>query len=524
MGMGVNRLWGAGPGDLWAVGDQGLILHHDGRRWTRVPSGSTEDLVAVAGRGPGDAWALGRNGDILRLQGGRWSVATRVPSGPSYDDELTDLLVLPSGEAWLVGGNRDRPREGQQLPDTCIVGHLRNQVWTFDRDTQDCGPLERVWAGRGPDDVWAQGQIAVVHWNGRYLTKNPRQRPPARSGLHGAPSGWRLIRSGRYGVNLERTGSGSAPVKRDARDFWAFGPDDVWAINGGTLDHFDGRAWVTGESRVAPHAVDARSPTDLWVLAGNPSDGGAQPSLLHFDGTRWATRPLPTDPRMQHVANHPCASARMMAVAAPPGGDVWALTSCNLWRFDGRRFTEVIPATPTQLSSLMVRSNDDVWVGGDKVLLHWNGKAVTSQPTSFTVEHLWGDARALWAGPPVQRWNGSAFAVPPELATDEIKKAQLTNGVIAGDTMWLFGGGLARWKAGHVDLVPVSGPVTAIRVSPAGELWLSNGTAILHGSATTSPAPREEDSAGLRSIFAFGGIGGLVWAVGENGILFKQER
>jgi hypothetical protein len=267
------------------------------------------------------------------------------------------------------------------------------------------------------------------------------------------------------------------------------------------------------------------------VLAGDPSHGGARPSLLHFDGARWATRPLPTDPRMKHVANHPCQSATMMAVAAPPGGDVWALTSCNLWRFDGRRFNEVIPANPdnpVRLASLLVRSNDDVWVGGDKVLLHWNGKVLTRHPTGFVVERLWGDARELWAAPPVQRWNGSAFAVPPELNTEEMKKAQLTGGAAAGGAIWLIGNQVARWQAGRVEVVAGIPGGTALWPSPSGDLWVV-GPGIKRGRADKSASFRDEDSAGLPDILAVGGTAGLVWAVGkgqwnQTALLFRTER
>src|SRR5262245_35571670 len=40
----LNRVWGAGPNDIWAVGAGGTIVHFDGTAWSGVPSGTTENL------------------------------------------------------------------------------------------------------------------------------------------------------------------------------------------------------------------------------------------------------------------------------------------------------------------------------------------------------------------------------------------------------------------------------------------------------------------------------------------------
>src|SRR5215470_10513682 len=66
-GAKLNRLWGTAPDDVWAVGDVGTILHFDGERWTRFPSGTRDSLVAIGGRGVGDAWAIGKYRTLLRL-------------------------------------------------------------------------------------------------------------------------------------------------------------------------------------------------------------------------------------------------------------------------------------------------------------------------------------------------------------------------------------------------------------------------------------------------------------------------
>jgi hypothetical protein len=343
-----------------------------------------------------------------------------------------------------------------------------------------------------------------VHWNGRYLTKNPAQKPPPRRGLHGAATGWRLTLGGGEGA-LERAGSPSLP---GTNDFWAFGPDDVWAIEGDGLRHFNGRAWTPTESPL-PHAAAARSPTDLWVAVDAFALDHHQ--LWHFDGTRWSASSVLRGDR-----------EALVALAAPVGGDVWLLTTSRLRRYDGRSWTTVKTPDKVTLRTLLVRSNDDVWVGADKALVHWDGKAVTNHTTTVDVRQLWWQGNELWAAPPAQRWNGSAFVPVPELNTAELNSAQVAP---AGDVLWLTAGDkLARWQGGKVELIPVNqGELTAIQVGTAGDLWLAAQWKILHGQAGALQRFQRQDSVGLEAPFALGGGGGLVWAIGPNGLILRHE-
>jgi hypothetical protein len=62
-----------------------------------------------------------------------------------------------------------------------------------------------------------------------------------------------------------------------------------------------------------------------------------------------------------------------------------------------------------------------------------------------------------------------------------------------------------------------------IHVGAAGDLWLAAGATILHGQAGPSPTFQQQDSVGLEPQLALGG-GGLLWAIGENGLLLRSER
>ena len=52
--------------DLWAAGDEGVLLHYDGKGWITEASGVTERLYALWDASPKDTWAVGYRGMILR--------------------------------------------------------------------------------------------------------------------------------------------------------------------------------------------------------------------------------------------------------------------------------------------------------------------------------------------------------------------------------------------------------------------------------------------------------------------------
>ena len=68
----LNHVWGSGPGDVWAVGQdrqaspwQATTLHWNGSAWSPSRNGLAGDLLGVWGSGQNDVWAVGEAGVIL---------------------------------------------------------------------------------------------------------------------------------------------------------------------------------------------------------------------------------------------------------------------------------------------------------------------------------------------------------------------------------------------------------------------------------------------------------------------------
>lgn len=91
------------PDDVWAVGSDdraGLVLHFDGRSWTRVPSPAKAPLTGVSAAAPDDVWAVGQHG-VLHWDGRRWTRAkTPVTSANT-------VMARASDDVWIAGGSGD---------------------------------------------------------------------------------------------------------------------------------------------------------------------------------------------------------------------------------------------------------------------------------------------------------------------------------------------------------------------------------------------------------------------------------
>lgn len=96
------KVWGSGPRDIYAVGQNGLILHYDGEEFREIPVGVSQDLIGIWGTGADDITVVGgrSNAEIVHFDGERW---TRKP--PSRWPGLNGVWARRRDVAHLVGIN-----------------------------------------------------------------------------------------------------------------------------------------------------------------------------------------------------------------------------------------------------------------------------------------------------------------------------------------------------------------------------------------------------------------------------------
>lgn len=67
----LRAVWGSGPNDVWAVGDNGVMLRYTGT-WSRVDPITTFSLRGVWGTAANNVYAVGLGGTVLHYDGQAW--------------------------------------------------------------------------------------------------------------------------------------------------------------------------------------------------------------------------------------------------------------------------------------------------------------------------------------------------------------------------------------------------------------------------------------------------------------------
>lgn len=115
----ILRMWGDGPDAIFAVGDEGLILHWNGIKWQRMISGTKSALYSVWGQDDKHVLAIGDFGLVLRWNGENWAEFYAGTEnflfdvwGNALDDifivGLSGTLVHFDGQRWNLTPARAR--------------------------------------------------------------------------------------------------------------------------------------------------------------------------------------------------------------------------------------------------------------------------------------------------------------------------------------------------------------------------------------------------------------------------------
>ena len=94
------KVWGSGPNDIYAVGQNGAILHWDGKTFTEEGAGIGQDLIGIWGTGPDDITVVGGRGtaELAHFDGTKWQHAP-----PSSLPGLNGVWTHRSDVAHAVG-------------------------------------------------------------------------------------------------------------------------------------------------------------------------------------------------------------------------------------------------------------------------------------------------------------------------------------------------------------------------------------------------------------------------------------
>ncbi|MFE7837225.1 hypothetical protein ACFU53_14660 [Streptomyces sp. NPDC057474] len=259
------------------------------------------------GDGPGSASGEGSGNTSGEAAGESSSGSTKNGMSWSYDRildgsaTLGDLAVVAEDDLWAYGSRDGAGGAREQFLLRYDGTEWREQPFpegVVGTDVMDVR-LDAVAAGAvGSVEVWlstatgygGQGGTRIARWDGTSW-----------SALESVPRG-RLV------------------------DLAAFGPDDVWVLDGeNRAQHWDGTRWTTMTLPVGGVAsLDGITTDDLWAVGYRDTDAGAgageteltQPAAVHWDGRAWERTETPEYHFPEPVPPEPGASLDLVVALA----------------------------------------------------------------------------------------------------------------------------------------------------------------------------------------------------------------
>jgi ligand-binding sensor domain-containing protein len=313
--LGASYLLPLGDGRIWAAGGGRESLYYDGRNWTTVTiSGTTSNLYD---------WALDLNGDLVVAvyRVGFYRFAGHIPP--------RDQPWVPTATGVISG----------------LLGTCQLQAYN-----------------RGSLSYRSQAECQVLQSARQYIEKgNQRDTYVA---LDADGSLWWIIGSNPGSLTLEHLPkSALPPLVLPAKSIFALAADPVHGVWIGTdkgLIYSDGEKlqWVSLglDTCTLPYAPDGLAVDEHGTVWSQTRFGNGIYSLSSNEAV-WRLVPVPN-------LSSQDASRPILAIAAAPGGGIWATHGYDLLRLGGA--TTMLPITlPFQqcvVRSLAADSNS-VWGG-----------------------------------------------------------------------------------------------------------------------------------------------------------------
>jgi hypothetical protein len=156
----IFSLWGTSSSDLFACGANGLILHFDGTRWSRMESGTNHSLYGIWGAGA-RVYATGGTsttgiGVLLTRENGVWR---KLHERGFRADSLSGLVSA----LWAKSEDRFYISEYSGKDGSWVKLLIPN----------DNTYIERI-RGQGEVDIFYAGDFGLlIHWNGSSWYRYP---------------------------------------------------------------------------------------------------------------------------------------------------------------------------------------------------------------------------------------------------------------------------------------------------------------------------------------------------------------
>ena len=190
----LKGVWGSSATDVFAVGENGMILHYDGIEWIKMKSPTTEHLYGVWGSSSSNVYAVGESGTILYYNGFTWSAD--IESGTT--EGLRAIWGVGSSDIYSVG-------------DSGTILNYDGMSWS-EMESNSAAWLLGIW-GTSESSIYAVG------------------------GFYDGVGGWFSPDSWDGGVILHYDGTVWSEVKTDIDNrlfsIWGSSENDIYTVGAG---------------------------------------------------------------------------------------------------------------------------------------------------------------------------------------------------------------------------------------------------------------------------------------------------
>jgi len=502
----LRGVWGDGQTVL-AVGDKGTILRHQGSHWSPMPAPTAKDLYAVFGLSADDVYAAGQDGMIVYFDGEEW---TKQETGLGSMSGITLRGVWGAeGHVYVVG-------------DDGTVLHRFESQWK-EEDSLSTYDLYAIW-GSSLLDIWvaAQGGSVLRKIGGAWSSQQVTKGETLLFALQGVSSNHIWGAGSKGGIVVRKESGWTQMISNDAYDrslrgAWVLSQDDVWFIGDeGALIHSmksgNDLKWLTAD--IAGPYYKNFSFFGLWGKS-EPSEAwavGEKGAVLHYDGTGWKDEASGPEVDLHDIAG----SAWSDAVAV--GGDGLVLA------FDGSDWRGLDRVTDAELKSVTGFGEGFLAVGSAGALVKISGGSLEASAVDGVEVDLNGvctSGSEVYSvgnkGKIVASKDGATWTPVSNTLQDALRDC------VAGDNEVIAVGDMGRIllvSDGKATKAPFATQFNLQRAAagPDGTIWIVGDNGVVLKKKKTAGAEfekvYEEPGLFLHGVHAFDG---LVVAVGWGG-------
>ncbi len=442
----VNDVSMVSANDLWVAGSFASqdpeipyvdgIFHFVDNSWKTVLTGTTLSAISMVSANEG--WAMGW-GTIMHYQQGTWSAYSGCDGSfagtcPFESVSFSDLVTLPSGDAWAVGGmtavgaGELSATESEKID----AAEVQSVIIYYDKATAKWNKISGDFKGWlncislfSDKEGWAVGNGAILHYEGGiWSEKSSLLEPPAPTSLNlsnvtmlSSTEAWAIGNSWDTGTQiLKYNGKNWQAIPRseyELRDLAMLSSSSGWIVgnnqdkttdqSSGVILRYDGTSWQIDSTNPTTQplaAIDMVSATNGWAVGGGWSWDATTESgsvILHYDGKNW-----------QLDSTNPLTTQLNTISMAPDGSEGWATGydenfmlnmlhySNGAWQlvpnaFVATEFTYTVRAIDmlSKSDGWAIGSGYDANYNSKNVLFHYNGtKWQEYNPTKFSLTDM----------------------------------------------------------------------------------------------------------------------------------------